>query len=69
MSTKLYGQVVHLLAFAFIAVLTGMGQIDLASGLGILGSLTGLALGLSTTYVVPPTTPTSTSTATKVVAP
>ncbi len=53
MSTKLYTQIIHLLAFVFVAVLTGLSTIDLTTGLGIMGSLTGIALGLGTSYVTP----------------
>jgi len=55
-STKLYTQMLHLLAFIFTAVLTGLGTIPLNDGLGILGTVTGVGLGLGVSYVNPPST-------------
>lgn len=56
MSTKLYTQILHMLAFVFVAVLTGLGTIALDTGLGILGTIAGFGLGLGTSYVAPSTT-------------
>lgn len=62
MSTKLYTQLLHIIGIIAVAVLTGVGTIPLSAGISALGTLLGFGLGLGTSYVTTPTTPTTNKT-------